>query len=76
MNHIKVIDKSLVVNDSDVRNAVENAEKQLGDSGRILLRESGTEPVIRVMAEAESEEICRKYVDDVVKIINEKGYTV
>lgn len=49
-------------------------EKELGDTGRILVRESGTEPVVRVMVEAESEEICQKYVDMVVNVIKEKGY--
>ena len=47
---------------------------QLGDTGRILVRESGTEPVVRVMVEAESEEICQKYVDMVVNVIKENGY--
>lgn len=46
----------------------------LGDTGRILVRESGTEPVVRVMVEAESEEICQKYVDMVVNVIKENGY--
>lgn len=46
----------------------------LGDTGRILVRESGTEPVLRVMVEAETEEICRQYVDQVVRVVKEKGY--
>ncbi|MGM9604601.1 MAG: phosphoglucosamine mutase, partial [Faecousia sp.] len=48
----------------------------LGNSGRILVRESGTEPVIRVMVEAESHDICEKYVDQVVEVIRRKGHTV
>ena len=46
----------------------------LGDTGRILVRESGTEPLLRVMVEAETEEICKKYVDQVVDVVKKKGY--
>ncbi len=52
--------------DVDVQAAVESVAEALGDTGRILVRESGTEPLLRVMVEAESEELCRKYVDQVV----------
>ena len=48
----------------------------LGDTGRILVRESGTEPVIRVMVEAETESLCEKYVDQVIDVIKAKGHTV
>ena len=53
---------------------VKKVTEELGDTGRILVRESGTEPVVRVMVEAESEEICQKYVDMVVNVIKENGY--
>jgi len=48
----------------------------LGERGRILVRESGTEPVIRVMVEAETEEACEAYVDSVIKVIQDKGHSI
>ena len=53
---------------------VEDVTKKLGDEGRILVRESGTEPVIRVMVEAKSDEICEQYVDSVIAVIRKKGH--
>ncbi len=76
LKNVKVSDKSATRNDPDVCNAVEEAKKLLGTSGRILVRESGTEPVIRVMAEAETEELCRECVDSVVDVIVGKGFSV
>ena len=76
LENVRVADKSAVKNDTDVMASVESIEKQLGDSGRILVRESGTEPVIRVMVEAETDEICRKYVTKVVNTIRNKGYVI
>ena len=70
--NVKVKDKAVVQADKDVQDAVQKVADALGDTGRILVRESGTEPLIRVMVEAETEEICRKYVDNVVSVIKEK----
>ena len=74
--NVKVKDKAAVLNDPDVAESIKNAESEIGSSGRILVRESGTEALIRVMAEAETEEICRRYVDGIVKTITDKGHTV
>ena len=70
LKNVRVCDKSSVMNNDNVRKAVRNAEKELGDSGRVLVRESGTEPVIRVMVEAESKELCQKSVDSIVDSIS------
>lgn len=72
--NVKVKDKAAAQADADVQRAVKEIEDTLGDTGRILVRESGTEPLIRVMVEAESETLCRKYVDRVVDVIKEKGH--
>lgn len=73
--NVHVQDKAVAQADSDVQAAVQKVADELGDTGRILVRESGTEPLIRVMVEAETHDICQKYVDDVVNVINEKEKT-
>ncbi|MBQ9608218.1 MAG: phosphoglucosamine mutase [Lachnospiraceae bacterium] len=72
--NVKVKSKPEVMKDADVLAAAKEVEKTLGDDGRVLLRESGTEPVIRVMVEAETDDICKECVDKIVKVIKEKGY--
>ena len=74
LKNVKVKNKADAQNDPDVMKAVEDVTKKLGDEGRILVRESGTEPVIRVMVEAKSDEICEQYVDSVIAVIREKGH--
>lgn len=74
--NVRVTDKKAAQNDPDVQAAVQNVADQLGDTGRILVRESGTEPVVRVMVEAETEDICHKYVNDVVDVIKKNGWAM
>ena len=74
LENVRVTDKKAAQRDSDMQKAVAAVTEKLGDTGRILVRESGTEPVIRVMVEAPDQEICQKYVDEVVNVICEKGY--
>jgi len=74
--NIRVTDKKDAAADEDVISAVSRAEKKLGTEGRILVRESGTEPVIRVMAEAKSTELCEECVYSIIDTIRSKGYEV
>ncbi|MCI6433488.1 MAG: phosphoglucosamine mutase [Clostridiales bacterium] len=76
LKNVRVANKANAQNDEDVQAAVSQVAAALGDTGRILVRESGTEPVIRVMVEAESRETCEKYVDQVVDVIRRKGHAV
>ena len=62
--NVMVKDKAVAQADEDVQAAVNKVAEALGDTGRILVRESGTEPLIRVMVEAETEEICHTYVEE------------
>ncbi|MBP5432540.1 phosphoglucosamine mutase [Ruminococcus sp.] len=74
LENVKVKDKAAAQADPDVRAEVDKVAAELGDSGRILVRESGTEPLVRVMVEAEDEAVCRSCVDRVVDVIRAKGH--
>ncbi len=76
LENVRVKDKTAAQNDPDVQAVVKSVSDALGETGRILVRESGTEPLVRVMVEAENEDICRKYVDQVVAVIKANGHTV
>ena len=74
LKNVKVTDKAAAPADADVQAAVAKVAEALGDTGRILVRESGTEPLVRVMVEAPEQETCQQYVDEVVAVIRRKGY--
>ena len=74
--NVKVSSKDAVMNDPDVQALNQKIAEELGSDGRLLLRQSGTEPLIRVMVEAESDELCNKYVYQMVDLIKEKGYAI
>ena len=76
LQNIHVKDKTAVVEDENVKKEVERVEMLINKKGRILLRPSGTEPVIRVMVEAETYEKCIEYTQRVVKVIKEGGHSI
>ena len=74
--NLKVSDKDIVMNDSDVLKANEEAEVELNGDGRVLLRKSGTEPLIRVMVEAKTDEKCKETANKIIEVIKAKGYVL
>ena len=76
LENVRVTDKKAAQDDEVVQAAVKAVAEALGDTGRILVRESGTEPVVRVMVEAPDHDTCQKYVTQVVETIKSRGYGV
>jgi len=76
LKNVRVADKRRAVKDEEVQAAVEKADKRLAGKGRVLLRESGTEPVVRVMVEAEDTALCKECVEEILAVIEKKGYAV
>lgn len=74
--NVRVDDKDAAINHPQVQALLKQIVDELGDDGRILLRKSGTEPVVRVMVEAQSDEVCRKYVDFMVQKMREEKLIV
>ena len=76
LKNVRVSDKKTARENAEVVKAVEAVTEALGNDGRILVRESGTEPVIRVMVEASTDELCEKYVNQVVEVMHQQGLIV
>jgi len=73
LKNVRVVDKRAAMEEEAVLAAVAAAEAELDGAGRMLVRASGTEPVVRVMAEAESMEMCEKCVADVIAVMRKRG---
>ena len=73
LENVRVADKKAAQDDAELMAAIKEVEETLGDKGRILVRESGTEPVVRVMVEAETTEVCQEMVNKVVDVMKRKG---
>ena len=76
LKNIVVKNKADVVNDKEIIDEISKITEELKEEGRILLRESGTEPVVRVMAEMPTFELCEKYVDSIIDLIKKKNYVI
>ena len=74
LKNVRVADKNAAMEDPDVKAAIAAVTEALGDTGRILVRGSGTEPVVRVMVEAENDEICQTHVEQVISVMRAKGH--
>ena len=76
LKNVRVRSKEEALNDEEVLKVRDEVAKELGDDGRILLRKSGTEPVVRIMVEATSDEICEEYIAKVVDILSRRGHII
>ena len=72
--NLRVKSKPAVLSDPDVQSKTEEIEKQIAGKGRVLLRQSGTEPVVRIMIESEHESLCQEYADALAEVIAQKGH--
>jgi phosphoglucosamine mutase len=76
LKNVRVKSKPDARNDEEVKAVIARVEGELGTDGRVLVRESGTEPLLRVMVEAKTDELCRKYVDEIVAVLEQKGHII
>lgn len=74
LKNLRVSDKAAVIADSAIQAKLQEISDEIGDNGRVSLRKSGTEPVVRIMVEAESMELCEKYASALATVIEEKGF--
>ncbi len=74
--NVRVHDKKAVKEDAMVKDIITKVEQDLGNEGRILVRESGTEPLIRVMVEAKTRESCKEQADRIIQVLNEQGHII
>jgi phosphoglucosamine mutase len=72
--NLRVFDKAAVLNDSKVLDEKEKLAEELGSEGRIILRKSGTEPVVRILVEAKDKGACKSYIDRLTEVIDSAGY--
>jgi hypothetical protein len=74
--NLRVKDKNEVLADEEVKKTVDIVKEKIGDQGRALVRASGTEPLIRVMIESPTEELCKEYARCIIEKIIERGYSI
>lgn len=74
LKNIRVKNKLAVINDQFVKSVVLEIDREINKNGRVLLRESGTEPVIRIMIECESEEKCKDFAERIAEVIKNRGH--
>ncbi len=70
--NIRVTDKEAVLNNERVKERIAEVEARMDGDGRVLVRPSGTEPLVRIMVEAKSEELCKQYVDSIAAVVQQE----
>ncbi|MCQ2771508.1 MAG: phosphoglucosamine mutase, partial [Clostridia bacterium] len=74
LKNVHVTSKDAVMQDEEILEKVKEYMEEIGDNGRVLLRRSGTEPVVRIMAECETEGICESFIQKIYQDIKKRGY--